>query len=666
MSIYLRIFILLLIVLNPCLIFAQQGPYKLDDIVVTASRIATPLAETQANISVITKEDIEEMGATTITDIFKNEPGVFTTNLLNNPKMAQVDIRGFGETAQSNVLFLIDGRRINGIDLTGADLSQIPVDMIERVEIYRGPATTIFGDNAVAGAINIIMKKGEGKPKVHGSIITGSYGLVAPRLSVSGRQDKFSYYALTSSYDTDGYRHNNNLRSKDMFGNFSLDVFKGLSLHLQTGFHKDSYGLPGALSFTELKTGQYDRKDSKTPDDSSDTEDNFVDFGADIKPADGITFSLNGSYRIRHNTAAYSLTNWYTMRRLKTHGFTPKISIIKELGGIKNTLVTGFDYYRNPTRGTDFSPGLWATDYVTEITRTDYAFYVNEEFLPVENLIIGLGYRIQKSFWDIEYVDRLGFLPSIDRTVNDKKDAFRLSANYLLGKSGNIFLTYAKGFRMPATDELFNVFAFPPVNDKLKTQIARELDVGVRYNFTEWIGGSLTFFHTKIDDEIYYNPYTFANSNYDKTKRQGIETALYINPFKYLNISILYSYTDARFDGGDFDRNIVPLVPRDKFSIKTTYHWMGFTTNLTLNYTGSRYMISDQQNRMPKLSGVVTADMNLKYGYKGFEGMFGIKNLTGKRYSEYGVVSYPFGQPPRANYYPSPERQFFFGVAYNY
>jgi len=651
---------------NASISAAQQGPYKLDDIVVTASRIATPLLETQANITIITKEDIEQMGATNVIDIFKGEPGVFTANLLNNPKTALVDIRGFGETAPSNVLFLIDGRRINSIDMSGTDLTQIPVEMIERIEIYRGPATVLFGDNAVAGVINIIMKKGEGKAKAKASIVAGSYGLFSPKLSVLGRQEKFSYYALASSYDTDGYRHNNNIRTKDVFGNFSFDALKTLTLYLQTGFHKDTYGLPGALSFNELTTGQYSRKDSKTPFDSADTEDNFINLGADIKPFDDFVFSLNGSYRIRHNSAKYVSSNWYTMRTLKTYGLIPKITIKKPIGNINNTLVAGFDYYKNPTRATDFSPGLWGTDSVTNITRTDYAFYINEEISPIKDIIISAGYRVQKSFWDIDYVDNLGVLPLIDRTVNDRKEAFRVSVNYLIGKKGNAFLTYAKGFRMPATDELFNVWAIPPVNDALKTQIVREWDAGVRYNVTERIGSSLTIFYSKTDDEIYYNPYTFSNGNYDKTKRQGIEAAIFIDPVKDFRISIQYSYTDARFDGGAFDDNKIPLVPRDKISFKSSYTWKNLTSNITLSYLSKRYLISDQKNDLPQLPGVTLIDVDFKYTLGKFDALFGIKNLTNKKYSEYGVASYPFGQPPRANYYPSPERSFYCGLSYNY
>jgi len=100
-----------------------QEPYRLDEVVVTASRIETPLAEAPANVTVITADQIREMGAQTLVDVFQQEPGVFTQNVLGNPKTATIDIRGYGEAAPQNVLFLVNCRRINSIVLSGADLS---------------------------------------------------------------------------------------------------------------------------------------------------------------------------------------------------------------------------------------------------------------------------------------------------------------------------------------------------------------------------------------------------------------------------------------------------------------------------------------------------------------------------------------------------------------
>ena len=198
-------------------------PYSLEEVVVTASRIETPLAEAPANVTVITAEQISQMGAQSLVDVFDREPGVFAQNYLGNPKTGNIDIRGYGEAAPQNVLFLVNGRRVNSIDLSGADLAQIPVDAIERIEVYRGPASVLYGDNAAAGAVNIILKKGEGPPTGSVAVTYGSYDTFKPEAMISGSQNQFSYMAFASHLDTGGYRENNGLHANDLLGNFSFE-----------------------------------------------------------------------------------------------------------------------------------------------------------------------------------------------------------------------------------------------------------------------------------------------------------------------------------------------------------------------------------------------------------------------------------------------------------
>jgi len=155
-----RCFVSGILLFVPLFAFAEESPYTLDSIVVTATRTESKIKEVPANITIIGREQIEERGARTLTDVFRDEQGVFTRSLLGNPKYSTIDIRGFGETAAQNSLFLIDGRRVNEIDMSGTDLMQVPVEMIERIEIYRGPASVLYGDNAIGGAVNIILQKG--------------------------------------------------------------------------------------------------------------------------------------------------------------------------------------------------------------------------------------------------------------------------------------------------------------------------------------------------------------------------------------------------------------------------------------------------------------------------------------------------------------------------
>ena len=637
---------------------AQEVPQRLDSIVVTGARIGTPLIDTPANISVITKDDIEESGIRSLPELFKGEPGVFPTSIINNPKQSTVDIRGYGETAPQNVLFLIDGRRVNSIDLSGPDLAQIPIDMIERVEIYRGPATVLFGDNAVAGAINIILKKGEGKPAVTAGVTGGSYNFFNPRASVSGSVGKFSFLALGSYYDTLGYRQNNTLRMKDIGGTFSYQPTDNLAINLKTGLHSDSYGLPGALSAFDLNSGRYSRTASKTPDDSATTEDNYVDLGADITLVDGVLFSLYGSYRDRHTSSNFVSFLFDSRRQIETYSFNPKLSVTRSVVGLKNTLVTGFDYYEYPTTSSD--SGAFS-DSSTRIDKTDYGFYINDELYILKNLILSAGYRWSRAKYAIDYVDNLGFLLPIEGTVNYNNNAFRASANYLIGESGNVFATYAQGYRLPTTEEFFNVFAFPPINERLKPQTTREIDVGARYNFTKNIAASLTLFANKNEDELYFNPLTFETENYERTKRQGLEAGLYLNLTQAVKLNFLYSYTEAKLDAGPFDGNYIPFVPRNKFSGKITYLWEGFTFALTGTYVGPQYLISDFENRFPQLGGYTTFDFTINYTYKNLQAVFTATNLTGKEYYATGVVS---NFTSTRNFYPAAQQWYYLGLQY--
>jgi iron complex outermembrane receptor protein len=655
-------------------VFSQEIPYRLDDIVVTASRIETPLKEAPANITVITSEEMEQKGVATLIDVFKEEPGVSTKSFTGTIKQSNIDIRGYGEAAPQNVLFLIDGRRVNNVDMSGADLAQIPVGMIEKVEIYRGSASVMFGDNASAGAVNIILKKGEGAPKVTAKTLGGSYNTFAPSLSVAGGDKKLSYFLLTSSYDTDGYRENQGVQMKDVFGNFSVDPLKNITFNIKTGYHKDRYGMPGPVLWQNLISGAAKRTDASTPFDNASTEDSFVDMEAAIKLTEDVKFSIGGSYRNRHNASYFdygALGFNESKGQLETYGFTPRIVIDKPLYYLKNIFTMGFDYYKSPT-ATNWSGSFFGfpSHTAADIDKTDYGVYANERIYPLSNLTLDIGYRVHKAVYDSKYTDYVTPALSTAYRTHEQKEAFRASINYAFSKAGNTFITYAKGFRFPTIDELVNIQT-GTITTNLNPQTGWEVNIGTRWNPFKRMGGSLTLFKSKNNDEIFLNPYTYTNENYEKTKRQGIETQLNFVVTESLKLGIGYSYTDAKFDGKqliggiDVNGNSIPLVAKNKFSANISYSFDSFIINFITVYTGNMYAISDQLNSHRKLPGYTTCDMNIFYKYKNLEALFGIKNITGKEYSELGVAS-TSAEPLRISLYPSPERQYFLRLAYTF
>ncbi len=651
---------------------AQQAPYKLDEIVVTAERTKSPLGEAPANVTVITAEDIKETGAQTLIDVFQREPGVFPQNLLGNPKQSNVDIRGYGEAAPQNVLFLVDGRRINSIDLSGADLAQIALGAVERIEVYRGPVSVLFGDNAAAGAINIITKRGTGAPQATASTTVGSYNYFKPEASISGAQGKFSYYVYASDLETSGYRHNNTFYGKDAISNVSYDATDFLTLRLKAGTHRDTYGQPGALFVRDLRLGIVDRKDSTHPNDTANTEDNFVDLETEIKPWKDVLVSLGGSYRNRH-TSSYNDFGFGSFTQLQgqlqTYAFTPKMVVSAPLFNLKSSFVVGTDFYRYPTDVGASGVFVGPSQTNSRIEKSDFAYYANEKIFPFENFFLEAGYRKQKSTYDINFVDTVSPLLSQMGDARYDKEAYRFSANYSIFDRANVFATYAQGFRFPTTDELVSQgFCVAPgvciptsVNQNLLPQITKEFDVGFRWNPWHRVGGTVTFFSSRTQDEIYFNPLTFMNQNYDRTKREGIETGLYINIVKGLNLDLTYSYTEAKFDGGPFDGNRIPLVPRNKAAAKLSYAWGNWNGNVVAVYTGDRYAISDQTNSHEQLPGYTTFDTSLGYRYNKLTTLLTVRNLFDKNYSEIGAVSLFRND---IGLYPMPGRQFFLRLEY--
>ena len=463
---------------------------------------------------------------------------------------------------------------------------------------------------------------------------------------LSGSQDRFSYMAFASDLDTDGYRHNNALHAKDLLGNFSFDVNDSLKLNLSTGLHGDSYGQPGALYWSALRQGIVDPKDSTHPNDTASTNDNFFDFVPEIKLRDDVVLSLGASYRDRHTGSFYDygFGSYYDAKsQLQTYAFTPKMVVYYPDRRHEERLRHRLGLRQVPHDGKLVGPVLPGPSQSTsDINKRDFAGYADEKIYPLQDLALEAGYRRQKSTFDVDYKDFVNPALSQVGTSSYDRDAYRLSANYAILDKANVFASYSKGFRFPTTDE-FVVYGYSPapgvfvptqLNTSLKPQTTEEFDLGIRSNPWHRVAGAFTYFQSRNRDEIYFNPLTSANENYDRTKRQGVESTLFFNLATGLTLNLAYSYTEALFDGGQFGGNRIPLVPENKASAKLSYAISNWTFSLASVYTGERYAISDQANAQEQLPGYTTFDTSVGYRWDRLSALLTVKNLTNKRYSE--------------------------------
>ena len=179
---------------------AQNDTYELDEVVVTATKTAKKIKDVPASVSVITAEDLEKANVKTLDQALQYVPGMYVKES-EGMRGTKISLRGM---SQSQVLVLMDGVPLNNGYAGGANWSNIPLEMIDRVEVIKGSFSSLYGTNAMGGVINIITKSSaDGKTIVKGGF--GGNGTSTGSILTSGRGDKFQYYINYDKHDSDGY-----------------------------------------------------------------------------------------------------------------------------------------------------------------------------------------------------------------------------------------------------------------------------------------------------------------------------------------------------------------------------------------------------------------------------------------------------------------------------
>jgi iron complex outermembrane receptor protein len=649
------------LVLFPLYLSAQEKEVTLEEVVVTATRDTEEIRKVPANVTVITPDQIAESNAQTVTDVMKDEVGVVVRDYFGTGKTATVDIRGLGETGPLNTLVLVDGRRVNEIDLSGVDWTQIPLDQIERIEIVRGPGSVLYGDNAVGGVVNIITKRPEKPFSASAEVATGSYHYNKEGGSVSGRWGTLSAILSASHNATDGYRDNGFLRAEDVGGKLIYDLSDRVSFNLSGNFHRDRTGLPFGLTKDLYES---DRRATTNPDDRAETDDGFAVLGMKAKLWDFGRIETDLSYRHRELADFFFISPFKDKRNSNTLGVTPKYILNKPVFSFPNKLTFGLDFYRSNL--TIFSDSAFSGLNRSEVTKKSTGVYVLDEFSILSNLIFSFGYRQEWVVFDIAQD-----VPKSKDTFRKSEPAWNVGLNYLFGKNSSAFLSYRRSFRYPVTDELIQYIINPgtfevlgiQVNPGMKSQVGYHYEAGIRHAFTDQIEANITLYWIDLHDEIFFNPFTYANENYPRTRRQGVEIGVRAKPLAWISMWGNYSYIKPTLRKGSFSGNEIPGVPKHKGSIGADVDFVkGLQLSTIANIIGSHRFFADWANQVERQNGYYTVDMKLTYTWKGLKAFIGGNNLFNRKYAEFAVVD-SAGTP---YFYASPERNFIGGISYTF
>ena len=204
--------------------FAAEN-INLQDVVVTASRIPQTRESVIADVTVIDAEEIQRGGQTTLVELLQMQPGIEISTNGGAGKSSAIFMRG---TNNGQAVVLIDGIRISSATLGTTSFENLSIAQIDRIEVLRGPATSLYGQDAIGGVIQIFTKKGDGKPKFYGSVGYGTYNTKIAEAGVHGQINDTRFALNLSGQNTAGFSaldtNNPNFNDKDGYKNVAFNA----------------------------------------------------------------------------------------------------------------------------------------------------------------------------------------------------------------------------------------------------------------------------------------------------------------------------------------------------------------------------------------------------------------------------------------------------------
>ncbi|MCH7622797.1 MAG: TonB-dependent receptor, partial [Nitrospinae bacterium] len=506
---------LLLILSGAASLHAADDTIDLKTLPVTTTRTLSPAEDIPSSFSIISKEEIELKQASYVEDILREALGI---DLVQNGPLGaatSVFMRGAGSSA---TLVLIDGVQVNSNTVGSFNFADITTDNIERIEILRGPQSTLWGSDAVGGVINIITKRGKGKPTHSFSFEGGSYGTFKETLSSAGDLDFMDYSITISRTDSEGFSAANKIR-----GNTEDDGYENTTVSTRLG-----------RNFLEDGRVDFIGRFTKT----------IVEFDA-FGFVDGKGFSKNDTFYLALPIQKAILDRWDVkinptlayefLRTLDPGGFTKKSHIL------------------NRTYGVDIQNNVEINRYFSTTFGFEYEERngVNEES-SLRETIKNKGYYLQTQFhYGKSIVLTAGFRHDVNSVFKDPT-TYKFEGAYRFQKTGTRLRgAYATGFRAPSLNELF----FPDFGTpSLKPEESKSWEVGLDQNLLDdKVIITVTYFETDFEnliETVDLGGFVFRAQNVAKATIKGVETSIKIVLPQNFRVSTNYTWLKARDDDG--------------------------------------------------------------------------------------------------------------------
>ncbi len=464
-------------------VFPVHAQERDDVVVITATRIPTRASSLLSDVTVVSREQIDRAAQSTLGELLGRQPGLTLVDNGGPGSNTSVFVRGANA---NHTLILVDGLRVGSATTGQTALESIPLDQVERIEILRGPASALYGSDAIGGVIQVFTRKGQGAPRANAFAGYGRYATREASAGLSGGSQSLSYSLQAGYYETNGFSATNDpakqpflfnpdrdgLRNKQFSGSLALRPAAGHELGLNV-LYSDG-------------VNQFDN--GRGFDDRIDK-----------------TLSSFGAYSRNRLTSI-----WTSTLRV---GRGTDDQTVRGAPGDTSTFRTDQDQFawQNDV-DLPFGRALFALERLEQKIASSVAFPVAARAI---NTVLGgwsgnLGrHRLQANLRH----DR--------NTQFGNKSTATLAYGYQISDAWRAYASAGTAFRAPSFNELY----FPDFgNPELKPEQARNAEVGATWES----GGqraNLVAFRNRVRELISFDPVTFTAINVNRAKLEGLTLA---------------------------------------------------------------------------------------------------------------------------------------------
>lgn len=591
---------------------AEEKTAQLGEVVVTATRDEVPIEQVGSSITVVTAKEIEQQQKRTVADALRMVPGLDLVRTGSFGGTTAVFMRG---AKSEHTLVLIDGIEMNDPSSSGGgyNFSNLTTDNIERIEILRGPQSTLYGSHAIGGVINIITKRGDGKLKGFLSAEGGSFATARENAGINGGTNLLQYSLSVSRLDTGGVS-----AAGERYGNKERDGYQNTAVAGRLGITPtDNTEIDLTLRYdrsrTSVDNGGGTGKDDPNHIMKSDelffrTQGWLSLFNGLWEQKLGVSFADTSWRDDNDKDAQHTLAS--DMLRSSFHGQSVKIDWQNTVKPHKTTtLVLGVE--TNEDNGkSDYFLGTGYSSEVSERFARTTGVYLQDQLNLFDAWFSTLGVRVD------------------DHSKFGTEATYRFTTAYLIKQTDTRLKgSYGTGFKAPSLYQLYSSYG----SADLKPDKSIGWDLGVEQGlpFMKTTLGA-TWFRNEYSQTIDFDMTTYKYNNITKAHTHGLELTAALQPIDDLTLKAAYTYLETK---DDISGKQLVRRPKNKASFDINYSFLKkANVNLGVIYVGTRYGDTDNNNKMKdyllvNLAGSYDITKNLQ--------VFGrIDNLFDRQYEE--------------------------------